>query len=93
MTPEQIREKIDLRNEGNHFIRVVERDNGQKSILRLFNDNEKHPSETEISTALKRFVVQSPKVAFLTGHETRDIYKTGDRDYNQLRRINISVTL
>lgn len=83
LTPEQIREKIDLRNEGNHFIRVVERDNGQKSILRLFNDNEKHPSETEISTALKRFVVQSPKVAFLTGHETRDIYKTGDRDYNQ----------
>ncbi len=32
---------------------------------------------------MKRFVVQSPKVAFLTGHETRDIYKTGDRDYNQ----------
>lgn len=28
-------------------------------------------------------MVQSPKVAFLTGHETRDIYKTGDRDYNQ----------
>lgn len=55
LTPEQIREKIDLRNEGNHFIRVVERDNGQKSILRLFNDNEKHPSEAEISTGFETF--------------------------------------
>lgn len=55
----------------------------QKSVLRLYNDNEKHPSETEISAALKRFIVKSPKVAFLTGHEMRDIHKTGDRDYNQ----------
>lgn len=83
LSPEQIREKIDLSGEGNRFIRVIERENGQKNILRLFNDNEKHPSETEISTALKRFVVESPKVAFLTGHEMRDIYKTGDRDFNQ----------
>lgn len=83
LTPEQIREKIDLSQEGNRFIRVIERENGQKSILRLYNDNEKHPSETEISAALKRFVVKSPKVAFLTGHDMRDIYKTGDRDYNQ----------
>ncbi|MDD3039998.1 Gldg family protein [Bacteroides sp.] len=83
LTPEQIREKIDLSSEGNRFIRVVERENGQKSILRLFDDNEKHPSEKEISAALKRFVVESPKVAFLTGHEMREITKTGDRDYNQ----------
>lgn len=83
MTPEEIRKKIDLSPEGNRFIRVVERENGQKSILRLFNDNEKHPSETEISAALKRFVVKSPKVAFLTDNEAREIHKTGDRDYNQ----------
>lgn len=83
LTPEQIREQIDLSPEGNRFIRVVERENGQKGILRLFNDNEKHPSETEISTVLKRFVVESPKVAFLTGHDMREIHKTGDRDYNQ----------
>ena len=83
LTPEQIREQIDLSSEGNRFIRVIERENGQKSVLRLYNDNEKHPSETEISAALKRFIVKSPKVAFLTGHEMRDIHKTGDRDYNQ----------
>ncbi|MCE8953305.1 Gldg family protein [Bacteroides thetaiotaomicron] len=83
LTPEQIREQIDLSSEGNRFVRVIERENGQKSVLRLYNDNEKHPSETEISAALKRFIVKSPKVAFLTGHEMRDIHKTGDRDYNQ----------
>lgn len=83
MTPAEIREKIDLSPEGNRFIRIIERENGQKNILRLYNDNEKHPSETEITTALKRFVVKSPKVAFLTDNEAREIHKTGDRDYNQ----------
>ncbi len=83
LTPEQIKEKIDLSSEGNRFVRIVEYGDGQKNILRLYNDNEKHPSETEISTALKRFVVKSPKVAFLTGHEMRKIHQAGDLDYNQ----------
>ena len=83
LTPEEIRKVIDLRPEGNRFVRVIERENGQRSFLRLYDDNQKHPSETEISAALKRFVVKSPKVAFLTGHGMRDIHKTGDRDYNR----------
>ncbi|MEY8706091.1 Gldg family protein [Bacteroides faecichinchillae] len=83
LTPDEIKERIDLASEGNRFIRVVERENGQKSILRLFDDTEKHPSETEISAAFKRFVVKSPKVAFLVGHDMRNIHKTGDRDYNR----------
>lgn len=83
LTPEQIKEVIDLSPEGNRFVRVLERENGQKSFLRLYDDDQKHPSETEISAALKRFVVKSPKVAFLTGHDMRDIHKTGDRDYNR----------
>ena len=83
LTPEEIRKVIDLRPEGNRFVRVIERENGQRSFLRLYDDNQKHPSETEISAALKRFVVKSPKVAFLTGHGMRDIHKTGDLDYNR----------
>lgn len=84
LTPDEIKERIDLSAEGNRFIRVVERGNGQRSILRLFDDNEKHPSETEISAAFKRFIVKSPKVVFLEGHDMRDIYKVGDRDYNRV---------
>ena len=62
-------------------IRVIERENGQKTFLRLFNDIPKHPSETEITTALKRFLVKSPKVGFLIGHGERSLHSTGDRYY------------
>ena len=82
LSPEKIREQIDLSSEGNHFVRVIERENGQRTFLRIFNDMSKHPSETEITAALKRLVQNSPKVAFLTGHEERDIYRGGDGDYS-----------
>ena len=68
LSPEEIDKVIDLKPEGYRFLRVLERENGQKTILRLYNDMMKHPSETEITTALKRFLVPAPKVAFLTGH-------------------------
>lgn len=83
LSPGEIRKVIDLSKEGNRFVRVLERENGQKSFLRLYDDNQKHPTETEISAALKRFIVKSPRVAFLTGQDERDTKKTGDRDYNR----------
>ena len=86
LTPEEIKKVIDLAPEGNRFVRVLERENGQRAFLRLYDDNQKHPSETEISAALKRFVVKSPRVAFLTGHGMRDIDRAGDRDYNRFAR-------
>lgn len=82
LTPEEIKKVIDLSSEENRFVRIMERENGQKAFLRIFDDMEKHPSETEISAALKRFLVKSPKVGFLTGHNERDIESTGDRYYN-----------
>lgn len=81
LSPEEIKKVINLAPEGNRFLRVVERENGQKAYLRLFDDMEKHPSETEITTALKRFLVKAPKVAFLTGHGERNINSGGDRFY------------
>lgn len=81
LTPEQIRAKEDLSGEYNKYVRVIERGNGQKSYLRLYDDNYRHPTETEISAALKRMVVKSPVVAFLTGHGERSIYGIGERDY------------
>ena len=83
LTPDKMKEVLDLTPEGHRFIRLIERGNGQKSYLRLYDDNQKFPSETEISAALKRFVVKSPKVAFLTGHGMRDIRNTGDRGYSR----------
>ena len=78
---EEIDKIIDLKPEGYRFVRVLERENGQKTILRLYNDMMKHPSETEITTALKRFIVPAPKVAFLTGHGERSVNSAGDRYY------------
>lgn len=81
LSPEEIRKQIDLSVEGNRYVRLVERENGQKAFLRLFDDNQRDPSETEITAVLKRMVMKAPKVAFLQGHGERDIYRGGDRDY------------
>lgn len=81
MTPEEIKKVIDLGPEHNKFLRIVERDNGQKAYLRMYNDNKKHPDEAEISAALKRFVSPSPLVAFSTGYGSREIDNYGGRGY------------
>jgi len=81
LTPQEIKELEDLSGEDNKFVRVIERGNGQKSMLRIYEDNYRHPMETEITAALKRMVVKSPMVAFLTGHGERSIHGAGDRDY------------
>lgn len=86
LSPEEIDKVIDLKSEGYRFLRVLERENGQKTILRLYNDMMKHPSETEITTALKRFLVPAPKVAFLTGHGERNVNSSGDRYYYTFAR-------
>ena len=86
LTPEQIREKIDLTAEGNHFVRCIERENGEKTFLRIFNDNARHPGEAEITAALKRIIAPHIKYAFITGNGERDIFKTSDKDYQFLAK-------
>lgn len=73
---------INLEEEGNRFVYLFERENGQKAFLRIYDDNQRDPSESEITAALKTMVVKSPQVAFVTGHGERDIYKGGERDYS-----------
>ena len=41
LSPEQIRQKIDLSSEGNHFVRLIERESGEKTFLRVFDDIER----------------------------------------------------
>lgn len=81
LTPEQIRERVDLSREGNRLVYVVERKRGEKAILRFFDDSNYIPFEKEIATVLKRLVVGVPHVCFLTGHGERSITQTGDRNY------------
>ena len=83
LTPEQIREQIDLSPEGNRFVRQLKRDNGQQTFLRIFDDMYRHPFESEITAAFKRLVMQLPVVGFIKGHGERDCVREGDRDYNR----------
>ncbi len=82
LKPEEIRAQIDLLPEKNKFVRVLERESGEKTFLRVYNDMGHFPREAEITAAFKRIVMDLPKVGFLTGHGERDIKKLGDRDYN-----------
>lgn len=81
MTDKEIEKIIDLSDEDWHFVRIIESANGKTARLRIYNDNQRSPSETEITAALKQMVMKTPKVAFLTGHGERDIYKGGDREF------------
>lgn len=82
LRPEEIRKIVDLSGEENRFVRLIERENGEKTFLRVYDDMYVHPFESEISAALKGMVIDKPKVGFLTGHGERDILKKGDRDYS-----------
>lgn len=81
LTPEQIRSKVDLSGENNRFVRLLERESGEKTFLRVYDDFFRFPSEAEITAALKRLVMELPNVGFLTGHEERNNKRLGDRDY------------
>ncbi|MCR9012481.1 Gldg family protein [Gabonibacter chumensis] len=86
LKPEQIHEIINLKSEHNRFVRLLERENGQKTFLRVYDDNQVFPGETEISAAFKRLVMKLPKVGFLTGHGERNTEREGDRDYSMFTR-------
>lgn len=82
LTPEQIRAKIDLRTtEGNRTVRLLERESGEKTFLRLYDDQDIFPAESEITAALKRMIMTLPTIGFLTGHGERETDRPGDRNY------------
>ncbi len=83
-TPAEIKKIIDLRAEqGRYVMQLKYKD--KKTFLRLFNDQQVFPSETETSAAIKRLQQANlPKVAFVTGELERSIEKTGDRHYKIL---------
>lgn len=82
LTPGQIRKIVNLSGEENRVVRQLSYGD-QKTFLRYFNDMMMYASEQEITAAIKRIVVPSkiPVVTFLTGHDERGPYKTGDKEY------------
>lgn len=87
LTPEQMREKIDLSAEEYRYVFLIERENGQKAFLRMFDDQGKYPSEAEISAVLKTMVSESPRIAFLNGHGERNIYDGSGVNYTSFTTV------
>lgn len=82
----EIAKTVDLSGENYRFVRLFERENGQRIFLRLYEDQQRHPGETEISTALKTLVTETPLVGFVTGHDERSIDNMGVRGYGLFAR-------
>lgn len=88
-TPAEIRKIIDLRPEQNRFVMQLKW-KGRTTLLRVFEDPETWPGETEVAAAIQRLQeAKLPHIAFLTGDLERDINKMGNRDYRALTNLNL----
>ncbi|MBQ8422046.1 MAG: Gldg family protein [Bacteroidales bacterium] len=85
LAPEQLgelEEKLGLETEDYRFIRVIEGGPyGRTAKLRMYDDQEKHPGEMEITAAMKTLYAGQPKVGVLAGHGERDVFNIGERGY------------
>ncbi|SHM45126.1 ABC-2 type transport system permease protein [Chitinophaga jiangningensis] len=81
LSPEQIKKQVNLTDEGNTFVRLVERENGQKAWLRIYDDMFKFPNEAEVSAMFKRMVMKLPRIGFLGGQGERLIEGDRIKDY------------
>lgn len=88
ISEEELRKTIDLSGEGYRFIRIIERENGQKAFLRIFDDIMKFPGEAEMGVTFKRFTTQLPIVGFLTGHGEPSIKGELTKDYSLFANTN-----
>lgn len=93
-TPAAIKRIVDLKPEGNRYVMQL-RYKGQTTFLRLFDDTELFPSETETGAAIKRLTGDVPVIMFAQGQLERNKDKMGDKDYelfiNQKRSRNALV--
>ena len=82
-----LKNEVSLKEENFRFVRVLERENGQKTFLRIFDDMRRLPSEAEITAAIKRLVMKLPVVGFVHGHGERDSNGETDRGYKTIARL------
>lgn len=80
LSPTELSQRIDLSSEDYRLVRVIERGDGQKVTLRIFDDPAVQPSESEWMAAFKRLAMPLPRVGFLTGHGERSVNSKQNRD-------------
>jgi ABC-2 type transport system permease protein len=82
MSLDELKPNVDLKGENYRLVRSFERGSGQQSFLRMFDDQQRYPSEAETSAALKRTTTELPVAGFFVGHGSRDCDNAGDRGYH-----------
>lgn len=85
LSPAQMKQVIDLRDEDYTFVRQVEY-GGRKTFLRIYNDNIMFPSEQEITAALSRLVGKPPVIGFISGDGERSLETRRDDSYYAVTR-------
>lgn len=85
LTPDhlgELEEKLDLETEDYRFLRIIEGGPyGRMARLRIYEDQERHPGEMEITAAMKTLYADIPKVGVLAGHGERDVFNIGEKGY------------
>ena len=80
-TPEEVRKMTDLTGERTFAWELV-RENGRRAWLRTYDDPmNPFPTEAEISAAMKRMVMELPKIGFVEGYGMRSIHDNRSRGY------------
>lgn len=87
LSPEEMKQEIDLTEEGYSSVRVIKRKNGKYTFLRFYNmgGGIKMPfvHEPTLAGAYRRLAIDPPVIGFLQGHGERSIIKDGERDYTR----------
>jgi ABC-2 type transport system permease protein len=90
LTPGEIRKQINLEGENARVVMQLKY-KGKTTFLRTFSpDSYFWPKEAETGAALKRLIVNAPKVVFVIDGYQRSIDKIGDRDYKTLANTKLT---
>ncbi|EID76485.1 DUF4350 domain-containing protein [Imtechella halotolerans] len=80
LSPDEIRNEINLKPEGNVFVRKVSYKD-KSTFLRMYLDMYVYPHEAEISAAIKRLLYTPTVLGFLSNNDERRIDLVGDKHY------------
>ena len=87
LSPEEMENEVNLREEGFRSVRLIERENGKCTFLRFFEMGRgmRWPdvNENTLAGAYRRLAIDPPVIGFLSGHGSRSIEKNGERDYTR----------
>ena len=78
--------EIDLESELYRLVRKIETEDGKVVHLRMFDDLQRVPFESQITAAFKRLNQELPLVGFVTGHQERGIDNIGTRGYHTIAK-------